>query len=67
MNMQTGSLSRKRAANLMNMYVRSTANNDLSNDINPLTLVNLYRKIVTPTLLYECDLWNNLKQAISKF
>lgn len=24
---------------------------------------HLYRKIVIPTLLYECDLWNNLKQA----
>lgn len=45
--------------------------NDLSNNTNPLTLVNLYRKIVIPTLLYVCELWNNLKQAdlqvLSKF
>lgn len=37
--------------------------NDLSHNTNPLTLVKLYRKIVLPTVLYGCELWNNLKQT----
>lgn len=37
--------------------------NDLSHNTNPLTLVGLYQKIVLPTVLYGCELWNNLKQT----
>ena len=37
--------------------------NNLSKNTNPLTLISLYRKIVIPTVLYGCELWNNLKQT----
>ena len=35
--------------------------NDLSYNTNPITLVSLYRKVVLPSLLYGCEIWNNLK------
>ena len=30
--------------------------------MNPKTSVDLYRKVVVPTVLYGCEVWNNLKQ-----
>ena len=36
--------------------------NSYAIDMNPLTYVNLYRKIVIPSALYGCELWNALTQ-----
>ena len=30
--------------------------------LNPLTSVNLYKKIVVPIVLYGCEIWNNLNK-----
>ena len=30
--------------------------------LNPKTSVDLYRKVVVSTVLYGCEVWNNLKQ-----
>jgi hypothetical protein len=37
--------------------------NDLSCNTNPITLLSLYRKVVLPSLLYGCEIWNNLKTS----
>ncbi len=33
--------------------------------LNPLTSASLYRKIIMPTVLYGCELWNHLTKAES--
>ena len=31
--------------------------------LNPLTSISLYKKIVIPTVLYGCELWNNMNNS----
>jgi hypothetical protein len=38
--------------------------NDIgSNYLNPITLSHLYKSVVLPTVLYGCELWNNLSTS----
>ena len=33
------------------------------NGVNPLTAISLYRKIIIPSVLYGCEIWNNLSAS----
>ena len=34
-----------------------------SDFLNPLTVISLYKKVVIPSVLYGCELWNNIKMT----
>ena len=36
---------------------------NMTGPVNPLTMASLYKKVVIPTLLYGCELWNNLSKS----
>ena len=38
-------------------------NGIMSNSTKPCVLVKLYKSVVLPTVLYGCEMWNNLKSA----
>ncbi|KAK3106167.1 hypothetical protein FSP39_014105 [Pinctada imbricata] len=35
----------------------------MTGPVNPVTMANLYKKVIVPTVLYGCELWNSLSKS----